>query len=67
MEIDTNRLMLRAWIDAVLHHALVRVPAEERLEFVSTQLDQLQHDFGVQLIFDVGSWSVEIFGFGEMN
>jgi hypothetical protein len=47
-----RRLLLRAWIEAIIHHALVRLPDEEQRLFILEQFALIEHDFKVSITLD---------------
>ncbi len=47
-----TKLILRAWIEAIIHHALTRLPLGEQKLFILEQLERLEHDFGVRISLD---------------
>lgn len=47
-----HRLLLRAWIEAIIHHALVRVPESGQRAFILDQLALLERDFKVKITID---------------
>lgn len=47
-----HRLLLRAWIEAIIHHALVRLAPDAQRPFILSQLELLERDFGVTITLD---------------
>ncbi len=44
-----NRLLLRAWIEAILHHAVEHIAEPGRRTFIDTEIAKLEEDFRVKI------------------
>jgi hypothetical protein len=48
--LDTQtRLILRAWIEAIIYHAVTRLPLHKQRSFMLEQIGSLERDFGVHI------------------
>jgi hypothetical protein len=44
-----KKLLLRAWIEAILYHALERVSESDRQHFIHSEMRALEEDFDVKI------------------
>ncbi len=57
---DTQtKVILQAWVQSILHHAMFHVPESERRMFITWQFRLLERDFKVRLTLEA-DWIIEI-------